>query len=413
MAENAEGRNEADAAGEAPSPANVEERLPPVEPLLSVLVRSMPSGILVEGEERRILYANDAFCKMFSETLTREELFGSGCDEALSNAASLFSDPEGFVRRTEETLERRRPVSGEEFALADGRVFERDYVPVFVGEDYRGHLWHYRDVSERRQQERALAESEEHFRSLVGHGSDIIAVVEANGTIRYVSPSVGRLLGYEPEEMVGTGIFSYLRPEETRQISETFAERLSVPGVHEPVEFSARRKSGSWARLEVVSNNLLHDESVGALVMNARDVTRKREAEEALKESESRSRQLFEQSVDALFVHDEAGRLADCNARAERLYGLCARGVAFHDGGGPLMRRAQYRGEGPEGAGRRHPLAAGHEGGAGHLRQRPRGRSQAQGRHHRAGRDACRPDRLRWEAHDTVRRPRHHRTQAG
>lgn len=140
MAGNAEGRKEADAGGKARPLANVEEHLPPGEPLLSVLVRSMPSGILVEDEERRILYANDAFCEMFSEALTREELFVSSCDEALSNAAPLFSDPEGFVRRTEEALERRRPVSEEEFALADGRVFERDYVPIFVGEEYRGHL---------------------------------------------------------------------------------------------------------------------------------------------------------------------------------------------------------------------------------------------------------------------------------
>ena len=92
-----------------------------------------------------------------------------------------------------------------------------------------------------------------------------IMVTDAQGTIRYVSPSVERVLGYRSEEMVGTGTAEYVHPKDLERALWELAEAASKPGVHPvAVETRVRHKDGSWRYLEGIANNLLDDPVVGA-----------------------------------------------------------------------------------------------------------------------------------------------------
>jgi PAS domain S-box-containing protein len=210
-----------------------------------------------------------------------------------------------------------------------------------------------RDVTEREEVRKVLRESEERYRSLVQNTSDIITILDADGTIIYISPAVERLTGYKPEERVGTNAFDSVLPDDREGAAGIFAEILKTPGLHTPMEFRVPHKDGSWRYLEHVVTNLLDDPVVGAVVINSRDITERKRAdaeirrlnedlearvaertiqlESALAELEQRERrllqsewqlrQLFENSADALFVHDEHGRFVDCNAQACRALG--------------------------------------------------------------------------------------------
>ncbi|HEV8223768.1 MAG TPA: PAS domain S-box protein [Rubrobacteraceae bacterium] len=210
-----------------------------------------------------------------------------------------------------------------------------------------------RDVTEREEVKKVLRESEERYRSLVQHTSDTITVLDAGGTIIYVSPAVERMTGYKPEERVGTNAFNSVHPDDRERASGIFAEILKTPGIHLPLEFRVQHRDGSWRYLEHTVNNLLDDPAMGAVVINSRDITERKRAEaeirrlnedlearvaertiqleSALAELEQRERrllqsewqlrQLFENSADALFVHDEHGRIVDCNAQACRALG--------------------------------------------------------------------------------------------
>ena len=129
---------------------------------------------------------------------------------------------------------------------------------------------------------KVLSESERRFRTLVQNGSDIVTVLDARGNIRYQSPSAARVLGHDPEGMVGKSAFEYVHPEDAKAVRETFARNLSVPGVHEPLGMRIRHADGSWRHLEVIANNLLHEPSVGGIVLNSRDVTERKALEERL-----------------------------------------------------------------------------------------------------------------------------------
>jgi PAS domain S-box-containing protein len=142
------------------------------------------------------------------------------------------------------------------------------------------------DITELKTRERELESSEAYFRSMIENASDIITVLEADGTIRFESPSVERLLGYEPEELVGERVFDLVHPEDLSEVADTFGRGLQNPGTTESVTFRFRRKDGSWRTLEAVGKNLLQDPSVAGIVVNSRDVTERIEAGERLRQAQ-------------------------------------------------------------------------------------------------------------------------------
>ena len=109
-------------------------------------------------------------------------------------------------------------------------------------------------------------------------------VTGPDGTIRYLSPSVERVLGYTPEEMVGTSTAEYVHPDDVERARGELEALLSKPGVHPAaVETRVRHKDGSWRHLEGMATNLLDDPAVEGLVFNQRDVTDRVRAEEEVK----------------------------------------------------------------------------------------------------------------------------------
>jgi diguanylate cyclase (GGDEF)-like protein/PAS domain S-box-containing protein len=139
-----------------------------------------------------------------------------------------------------------------------------------------------RDVTERKKVEEVIKESEERFRSLVQYTSDIITILEADGTVRYISPAAESVTGYKPEEQVGTNAFGSVHPDDRERALDTFTEVLKSPGLHPPLEFRVPHKDGSWRYLEHVVNNLLDDPAVRGVVVNSRDVTKRKALEEQL-----------------------------------------------------------------------------------------------------------------------------------
>ena len=140
-----------------------------------------------------------------------------------------------------------------------------------------------RDITERKEAEDALRRSEERFRSLIQNASDVITILEADGTVRYVSPAIERVLGLEAEDVVGKNAWSFVDPVDRTRSMRIFAEAKREPGLRPQVEFRLRHEDGAWRHLEVNRTNLLDDPAVGGIVFNLRDVTDRKVAEEQLR----------------------------------------------------------------------------------------------------------------------------------
>jgi PAS domain S-box-containing protein len=126
---------------------------------LTTLIQNLQSGILVEDGNRRILLANQTFCDIFQLPFSPEALRGPDCESLLQQAATLFVDPPAMIADITKILQYRQPVMGQEVQLVDGRTLERDYIPIFIGNDYQGHLWQYRDITQRKQVQQQLEQA--------------------------------------------------------------------------------------------------------------------------------------------------------------------------------------------------------------------------------------------------------------
>ena len=149
-----------------------------------------------------------------------------------------------------------------------------------------------------------LSHNDEQFRSLVQHALDIIAILEADGTIRYINPAVEKTLGHKTEALIGTEIFDLVHPDDTEQVSASFAEILQNPRTKRiSMKFRARDAGGFSHYIELVGTNLHDVPTVRGIVIYARDVTERELAEEILRESEEKFRLLAENAQDLIYLY--------------------------------------------------------------------------------------------------------------
>ena len=126
---------------------------------LSALISTLNSGILVEDENRNIALINQLFCDMFGIPVNPEFLIGTDCTNSAEQSKNLFENPEQFINRIDELLSIREISLNEEIMLADGRFFERDYIPVISGGTFLGNLWQYKDITQRKKNDKILEQS--------------------------------------------------------------------------------------------------------------------------------------------------------------------------------------------------------------------------------------------------------------
>jgi PAS domain S-box-containing protein len=157
--------------------------------------------------------------------------------------------------------------------------------------------------------------NENRFGSIIENVSDVVAVLDADGVIRYVNPAARRTLGYTSKQLLGKNIADFIHPDDLPAALEAFQHRLDHP--HAPTDYfmevRIRHKNGQWRNFEGMGNNLLDDPTVNGIVLLARDVTERKRAKSALQESERRFREMLESIQLIAVLLDLDGRVIFCN----------------------------------------------------------------------------------------------------
>ncbi|MBI3124703.1 MAG: PAS domain S-box protein [Ignavibacteriales bacterium] len=149
---------------------------------LNALMNNLDSGILYEDESRRVIYANKGFCNLFGIS-SPELIIDSDCRILSQQAKTAFVDQEDFVNKIEDIITKQEIVKNEEILLVDGRTLERDYIPLFIDKVYRGHIWQYRDISDRKRIELERIRNISLLRATLESTADGILVVDNSGKI--------------------------------------------------------------------------------------------------------------------------------------------------------------------------------------------------------------------------------------
>ncbi|HSP93270.1 MAG TPA: PAS domain S-box protein [Thermoanaerobaculia bacterium] len=278
-----------------------------------------PIGIFTSTLEGRFLAANAALVEMLGYESVEEVL---GIDipgdlyfdpDERARVLSQYEQGSGIVR-VETVLKRKdgSPVS----IRFDSRVV-RDAEGRTLGFEGFAH-----DITEGKRAEEELRRSEERFRALVENSSEVIGLFDREGHWLYASPSVERLWGYSAEEMKPFRRFGErAHPDDVEALREKFRGLVGRPDGMETMEFRGRHKDGSWRVFEAVGVNRLETPGVGAIVANLRDITARKEAEIALKESEERFRTLIDRAPVAIGI-GRNGRTIYANEKYQEMYGF-------------------------------------------------------------------------------------------
>jgi PAS domain S-box-containing protein len=170
-----------------------------------------------------------------------------------------------------------------------------------------------RDIHERKLAEKAFQRSEERFRSLIERTSEGIGIISGDGIVKYYSPSTEQILGYKPEEMVGTNVFDLIHPDDQQTIAKNLSSIAGSPGASMSSVYRARHKDGSWCQIEGSATNYIGDPHVGGIVTNFHDISEHKRAEKALREGERKLQAVFDNCRDEILLIDASGAVLALN----------------------------------------------------------------------------------------------------
>nr|WP_290226651.1 PAS domain S-box protein [Trichocoleus desertorum] len=256
--------------------------------LLRATLESTADGIMAIGADCRVLCANRKLVEMWG--ISEELMAPSRGEERLQFLAAQMKDPEIFLKKIQAVQGQPDAEVQDLLEFEDGRVVERYSKPQRLGDQIVGRVWSFRDITQRQQAETALAQSEAKWRSLIQNSSDIIAILEADGTVRYQSPAVEHIMGHSPQELVGRNALELIHPEDVEYVAQAFRDLIAgiLPSLS--IEFRFMHQDGTWRFVQSTGTNLLADPSVMGIVTNSRDITERKRAERALQKQTDRER---------------------------------------------------------------------------------------------------------------------------
>jgi len=240
------------------------------------VIESMRDGYVVLDTDDRIVDLNNAATEVLG---TDNDVVGEPIESALPACASVINSHEHGNRTEDEiTVE----IDGEQrFLLANvSSLHENDRLI--------GRLLLLRDVTDRRAVQRR-------YQALIENSSDLILVVEPDGIITYASPSVENVTGVSPEVLIGRNAYELIHPEDRGEFRAAFDDLVESPGGRFRREYRSPDADGNWLHLEASVWNLLDNPFVEGLVVNAREITDRKEREREIRQKNRQLEQANQQ----------------------------------------------------------------------------------------------------------------------
>ncbi len=263
--------------------------------------------------------ANPAACKMYGYSY--EELIG------LSAINLVHPDYQHLFRQFVEETPSGKPFSAESVEIRkDGSTFNievRGSSFEYEGEPHI--LAVIRDITERKRADEVLRESEEKFRLLAENSLDCIWMLDTRLRFTYLSPSVETILGYKPEQLVGSKLSSHFKKKEYLKIGLRAAKAINnyKTFTHDTFETRMLNSKNKEVDIEITGKTLLNSQGkLIGLQGTTRDITERRKSEEALRESEEQLQTLIDAMPDFICFKDGRGRWLKANDAAIRIFQL-------------------------------------------------------------------------------------------
>ncbi len=279
------------------------------------LFETAPEAVVITANNGEIIRINQEFTRMFGYKL--DEVQGKRIDnlivpEAYEKEAVKYSDlvAKGHRIKTETTRKRK---NGELLYVSIlGTPVENDEGQIAV-------YGIYRDITDRKNAEEALKESESRYRTMIETAHDMILTVNTKGDLTYLNPQAEKMMGYRTEEIAGTNYSSFTHPDDKESMLKVMREVLkgeTIESTVRSIDISGKIHIISYSAAPIYERG-----EIKGVVFFGRDVTMERQAQERLQESEEKLRNILFSSPDAIVTTDLEGRIMECNPASLEIFG--------------------------------------------------------------------------------------------
>lgn len=239
------------------------------------IIESLSDAVYVLDEEGLFTYINDEFV----------DLVGYSRDRIIGSPPSLIKNKED-VKSGKNHLRDVLSSNGSETVTfeitlqrADGTtILCEDHMGVlpYDGETFEGSVGVLRDITDQRKHEKL-------FEAFVEETNDVISVIDSEGTVQYMGPSVKHVLGYSPDTIIGENIWDYIHPDDREEVKSTFSSFISSTTDNlDNIEYRARHTNGSWKWMEMNGSDQSNCPAVNGYIINSRDISARKEREQQL-----------------------------------------------------------------------------------------------------------------------------------
>ncbi len=259
---------------------------------LYTILSSMYGAILLISDTHHVEFVNQSFCDFFKLNELPEELMGLEDYEIIERIRNVYLNPDEAILRIKEIVRLEEPVKGEEVELQDGRTCIRDFIPLKISKKSYGRLWHHTDITELKNAENKIRESENKFRTFFENIMDALLLTIPDGNIMAANPAAEKLFGYTEEEICKIGRKGLLDTEDPnlKILIEERALKGSTRG-----ELTFIRKDGTKFPGEMSTSVFKDGNGNERTSMVIRDVTRRKRAEQQMQDLLEKEQQLTEE----------------------------------------------------------------------------------------------------------------------
>ncbi len=274
---------------------------------------SITDLISIHDADYRIVRVNKAFADFLE--MSPKDLIGRLCYEVIHGT----KEPPPFCPHRK-ALETKKSIEEEIYEPQRGIFIHLTDSPIMNEKgDVVGSVHVMKNITERKRADDALKESEEKYRSLVENINDVVFNIDLNGKIVYISPVAEAITGYSVDEYKEKNLAEFIHPEDLPRAISGF-ER-SLKGIKGETEFRAITKNGSYRYLRSSSNPIVEAGSVVGLTGLITDITERKQAEQALRESEEKHRTILHTIEDGYFEVDLKGSFTSFNESMRGMLG--------------------------------------------------------------------------------------------